>query len=83
MKKTSRLLALLILAASSHALAEGTSVSYNGQRVSLVANKAPINTVKNPDAIAQTARGASLCGAGRLYRSRGGAELSAADGVFR
>ncbi|WP_370423028.1 ABC transporter substrate-binding protein (plasmid) [Pantoea vagans] len=57
MKKTSRLLALLILAASSHALAEGPSVSYNGQRVSLEANKAPINTVKNPDAIAQLPAG--------------------------
>ena len=57
MKKTSRLLALLILAASSHALAEGTSVYYNGQRVSLEANKAPINKVKNPDAIAQLPTG--------------------------
>ncbi|THB82060.1 ABC transporter substrate-binding protein, partial [Pantoea allii] len=35
MKTTSRLLALLVLAASSHALAEDTRVSYNGQRVSL------------------------------------------------
>ncbi|MDE8557773.1 ABC transporter substrate-binding protein [Pantoea agglomerans] len=57
MKKTSRLLALLILTAGSHALAEGTSVSYNGQRVSLEANKAPINTVKNPAAIAQLPAG--------------------------
>ncbi|HBP95992.1 MAG TPA: ABC transporter substrate-binding protein, partial [Pantoea agglomerans] len=57
MNKTSRLIALLILAASSHALAEDTSVSYNGQRVSLEANKAPINTVKNPEAIAQLPAG--------------------------
>ncbi|WP_312544474.1 transporter substrate-binding domain-containing protein, partial [Pantoea eucalypti] len=57
MKKTSPLLALLILAASSHALAEDTRVSYNGQRVSLEANKAPVNTVKNPDAIAQLPAG--------------------------
>lgn len=57
MNKTSRLIALLILAASGHALAEDTSVSYNGQRVSLEANKAPINTVKNPEAIAQLPAG--------------------------
>lgn len=57
MQKPSRLIALLIMAVSSNVLAEDTHVSFNGQRVSLEANKAPIHTVKNPQAISQLPAG--------------------------
>lgn len=60
MQKQSRLIALLILAIGSNVLAEETSVSFNGQRVSLEANKAPIHTLKNPQAISQLPAGYSF-----------------------
>ncbi|MBW1215069.1 ABC transporter substrate-binding protein [Pantoea allii] len=47
------LIALLMLTASGSSLAEGTRVAVNGQRVSLEANKTPIHTVKNAQAVAQ------------------------------
>ena len=57
MQKNKRLIALILLAASGSALADGTSVAYNGQRVSLDANKTAIHTAKNPQAVAQLPAG--------------------------
>lgn len=53
MQKTKTVIALMLLAASGSAFAEDTNVDYNGQRVSLEANKTPINTAKNAQAVAQ------------------------------
>ncbi|MGP2487931.1 ABC transporter substrate-binding protein [Pantoea ananatis] len=52
MHKTS-FIALLMLSVSGGSLAESTSVAVNGQRVSLEANKAPIQTPENASAVAQ------------------------------
>ena len=57
MQKNKRLIALIILAASGSALADGSSVAYNCQRVSLDANKTPIHSSKNPQAVAQLPAG--------------------------
>lgn len=57
MQKNKKLIALIMLAASGSALADGTSVAYNGQRVSLDANKTPIHSSKNPQAVAQLPAG--------------------------
>ncbi|MEG3111665.1 MULTISPECIES: ABC transporter substrate-binding protein [Pantoea] len=57
MQKTKTVIALMLLAASSSAWAEDTNVDYNGQRVSLEANKTPINTGKNAQAVAQIPAG--------------------------
>jgi polar amino acid transport system substrate-binding protein len=57
MQKTKTVIALMLLAASSSAWAEDTNVDYNGQRVSLEANKTPINTGKNVQAVAQIPAG--------------------------
>lgn len=57
MQNNKTLIALLLLATSGGAYAEGTNVDYNGQRVSLEANKAPINTAKNDQAVAQLPAG--------------------------
>lgn len=46
MQKTHTLIALLLLAASGSSLADTTNVAVNGQRVSLEANKTPVNTEK-------------------------------------
>ncbi|QEW32300.1 ABC transporter substrate-binding protein [Erwinia billingiae] len=51
MQKTHTLIALLLLAASGSSLADSTNVAVNGQRVSLEANKTPVNTEKNPQAV--------------------------------
>ena len=57
MQNTKTLIALMLLAASGTVNAESTNVDYNGQRVSLEANKTPINTVKNGQAVAQLPAG--------------------------
>lgn len=57
MQKTKTVIALMLLAASGSALAEDNHVDYNGQRVSLEANKTPINTGKNTQAVAQIPAG--------------------------
>ncbi|WP_017346715.1 ABC transporter substrate-binding protein [Pantoea sp. A4] len=55
MKKT--LLALLLALTTSTAFAAGTEVAVNGKDISLEANKTPIDTSKNPQAIAQIPAG--------------------------
>ncbi|MEZ3498525.1 ABC transporter substrate-binding protein [Pantoea sp. KPR_PJ] len=57
MQTQKTLIALLLLAVSGSLYAEGTNVAYNGQRVSLEANKDPINTAKNAQAVAQIPAG--------------------------
>lgn len=57
MQNTKTLIALMLLAASGTVNAESTHVDYNGQRVSLEANKTPINTAKNDQAVAQLPAG--------------------------
>jgi polar amino acid transport system substrate-binding protein len=57
MQNTKTLIALMLLAASGTVNAESTNVDYNGQRVSLEANKTPINTAKNSQAVAQLPAG--------------------------
>ncbi|PXV74759.1 ABC transporter substrate-binding protein [Pantoea sp. PNA 03-3] len=51
------LMALMLLTASATSHAESTSVAVNGQRDSLEANKTPVHTVKNAQAIAQLPAG--------------------------
>lgn len=57
MQTSKTLIALLLLTVSGGVSAEGTQVDYNGQRVSLEANKQPINTPKNDRAVAQIPAG--------------------------
>lgn len=49
--------ALLLLTTAGSTYAAETSVAYNGQRVSLEANKATVDTVKNDQAVAQLPAG--------------------------
>ncbi|MDW8847734.1 ABC transporter substrate-binding protein [Erwinia sp. MMLR14_017] len=54
-KKT--VVALLLIALSGSTAAAETDVAYNGQHVSLEANKTPVNTAKNPQAVARLPQG--------------------------
>ncbi len=80
MQKTTLLLAVaLAFSASSW----GQDVKINGTGVSLEANKTPIHTAKNPQAIALLPQDLAPGGAGKIHRRGGGPELSAADGLCR
>ena len=78
MQKPSLILALAL--AFTRRLAE--NVNINGTGVSIEANKTPINTAKNGDAIAQLPKELSLCRAGEIYRRGGGPQSTAADGFL-
>ncbi|MCS6059756.1 hypothetical protein LNN75_12865 [Klebsiella pneumoniae subsp. pneumoniae] len=80
MQKTTLLLAVaLAFSASSW----GQDVKINGTGVSLEANKTPIHTAKNPQAIALLPQDLHLAVPGEIHRRGGGPELSAADGLCR
>ncbi len=51
--------------------------------VSLEANKTPIHTAKNPQAIRAVAERSASGGAGEIHRRGGSPELTTADGLRR
>lgn len=53
MQKNKMIVALLLIAAGTSSFAQAADVAFNGQRVSLEANKTPVNTAKNPHAVSQ------------------------------
>lgn len=79
MQKSSLLLVVMLAFAP---LVQASDVTINGTGVSLEANKTPINTPRNAQAVAQLPKDYHFAVPGKIYGGSGRTEFTAADRIF-